>query len=496
MKPVGPQTQQGANRSESGIRRWQDRFAAILGLSFLAVLATLGPMGTRYELSQITLSDVDDSPKWITLAGILGLIILNGIFVAAETAVEHLRAVHLKFLKEQNEKQAKMVQEMLENQSRYASACSLGSQCVRLLMVIACFLLAPAATKLMGWQLTYWNITLATLIVALPVGVYNLVFGELVPKSFASLHPPRISVVLSRFIQAASFLFAAPLWLITSIANLFTSRFGGRATLMMANAAEEEIKTIVDTAEVAGEFEIEEKELLHSVFEFGDTIAREVMTPRVDLDAMSVRSDPTEVMNLIQETGHSRIPLFEDTDDQIVGIIHAKDMLTAIVNKKAPNLRTLMRPVLFVPESKNLHELLKEMRLHRTQMAIVQDEFGGTAGIVTIEDIVEELVGDIIDEYDVEEPEVQEIPGGWLVDGRAHVDDVNSEIGSEFESEDYDTIGGLVFGAFGRQAKQEDTIDVDGFRFTVVETDGRRLSRLKVEEVSEHAESEGLVSTE
>ena len=189
------------------------------------------------------------------------------------------------------------------------------------------------------------------------------------------------------------------------------------------------------------------------------------MTPRVDLDAMPVKSDPADVVRVIEQTGHSRIPLYEETDDEILGVVHAKDLLGALAQGRTVDLRRQLRPVLTVPEGKGVHELLREMRAARTQMAIVQDEFGGTAGIVTIEDIVEELVGDIVDEYDAEEPDIVEMNEGWLVSGKVHLDDLNEAIGSDFESEEFDTLGGFVFGQFGRQPGEGDSIDLERFRF-------------------------------
>ncbi len=245
--------------------------------------------------------------------------------------------------------------------------------------------------------------------------------------------------------------------------------------------AEEEIRTLVESAEETGEIEEGEKELIHSAFEFGDTVAREIMTPRVDLDAVSIDTDPDELAKVIMESGHSRIPLYEGTDDQIIGVIHAKDLLQAMVMHEEVDIHKLMRTALFVPENKGLHELLTDMRLARTQLAIVQDEFGGTAGIVTMEDIVEELVGEIIDEYDVEEPELLPAGDGWSVDGKLHIDDLNHFVESEFDSEEFDTVGGLVFGLFGRQPRPMESIEISGFRFTVTETDGRRILRLHLE---------------
>jgi CBS domain containing-hemolysin-like protein len=248
---------------------------------------------------------------------------------------------------------------------------------------------------------------------------------------------------------------------------------------------ENEIRSLVESGGESGEFEEEETELIHSVFEFKETIAREVMTPRIDVDSASIDINPYDLVELIQTSGHSRIPMFEGTDDEIVGIIHAKDLLVTMLRGKPVNLRSLMRPALYVTENKSIHDLLADMRHFRTQLAVVKDEYGGTSGIVTIEDIIEELVGEIQDEYDNEDPTVSETLNGFIVEGKTHVDDVNEEIGSNFESEDFDTIGGYVFGLFGRQPKQGEWIDDGTYQFTVTETDGKRIIKVRIEKLDE-----------
>jgi len=188
---------------------------------------------------------------------------------------------------------------------------------------------------------------------------------------------------------------------------------------------------------------------------------------------------------LIDDSGHTRIPLFEGSDDQILGFVHAKDLLMALTDgTERVNVRKLMRPALFVPENKDLHELLKEMRQGRVQMAIVQDEFGGTAGIVTIEDIVEELVGDIADEYDDEVPEILKSGDDWILLGKTRLDDVNQAAGTSWDNDGFDTIGGYVFGLFGRQPKQGESMTADGWKFVVEETDGRRIMRVRLQKLS------------
>lgn len=421
-----------------------------------------------------------------TIALLLLVIALNGLFVAADTALELLRPGHVKLF--ENGRQQKL-QQMLDNRQRYVASCTLGSQTCRAWMMILSFVPAPFLAhryaESAGVPEQWWHVLAAGVLVTIPVAAVNVVFGELVPKSYAALHPHRVALRSFGIMRGTSFLLSLPSIALMTVANLFTRRFGATASFAFPNQAEEEIKSLVESAHETGEIEEEESELLQSVFEFSDTVAREVMTPRVDLDAAPIDSDPMEILELIAATGHSRIPLYEESDDQILGIIHAKDLMIAQLkaNGQKLNLRTLLRPALFVPENKDLHDLLREMRLHRTQMAIVQDEFGGTAGVVTIEDIVEELVGDIVDEYDVEEKEIVPNGDGWTVEGRINLYDLNDEIGSEFASEEFDTLGGFVFGLFGRQPKAGEAMDHGDFRFTISETDGRRIHKIHVERV-------------
>lgn len=427
----------------------------------------------------------------VVISLIVLFVLLNALFVAAETAINLLRPIHVKYVKEGR---SERLQDLVDGKAKYATACALGSRTAWLALGLLVLVLALSyGIEGTGDQQRFdlGSFFLHLLWIAIPMAILNLVIGDLVPKSYASLHPHGVGLRLYPLIRAANAIFSIPAGLLVAIANLVTRLFGGRASFTLPNETEEEIKNLVDSAQEAGEIEVDEKELLHSVFEFTDTVAREVMTPRVDMDAMPVASEPEEVVRVMRESGHTRIPLFEETDDQIVGILHAKDLLMALVEQGPEvRVRALMRPALFVPEGKNLHELLTEMRMSRSHIAVVQDEYGGTAGVVTIEDIVEQLVGDIVDEYDVEEPEV--VPTGdhgFLVDGKAHIDDVNREVGSSLDSEEFDTIGGYVFGLFGRQPKLGESIEAEGYCFTVADTDGRRVHRLRIEKVDSESES-------
>lgn len=480
---------QSQHKRAANLRRslWERNVA----LMAAAALTNFWILGQTVGSARIMSSSAIMPPPGTATACVIGLVavtLFNGVFVAAETAVELLKSAQVKHFKEEKAENGVRLQCLLDEKAMFATACTLGGRLCRLIQVFLVFLLAENLAMFLAdqgtWVLSYLSLISSALMVSVPVIVVNLVVGELVPKSYATLHPPRVALRLYRVIKVSAILLSLPANFIVSLAGLFTARFGGKPSFSSSNPAEDEIKILVESAQESGEIESDEKELLHSVFEFTDTVAREIMTPRVDMDAMPTKSNPEDVVALIEKSGHSRIPLYEETDDQIVGIIHAKDLLMALVSGKAPvSLRALMRPALFVPENKNLHELLADMRATRGQMAVVQDEFGGTAGIVTIEDIVEELVGDIVDEYDVEETAIVASGNGHLVDGRTHVDDVNSEIGSLFGSDEFDTIGGFVFGLFGRQPRQAEVIESNGFRFTVANTDGRRIHQLLVEAI-------------
>jgi putative hemolysin len=471
--------------SGSPLRRLEANIAIVMG-SALITLILLGQKNSEFahHLGQTTMLP---ATGWYPVLGVLAIIVLNGIFVAGETAVELLKTVHVKFAREHEPKDADRLQLILDRKSKYVAACTLASHFCRVAMILTGLFLAPGVSDWLQKQFNKPNdpamFVWALIIVAVPIALLNLMF-ELVPKSYAALAPHRVSLRLYRVIRTTSAILSPPASMLSSIAGLLTARFGGRASFTMANQAEEEIKNLVETAQETGEIEREEKELLHSVFEFSDTVAREVMTPRVDLEAMPVTSDPMDLVNLIKKTGKSRIPLYEETDDQIIGIVHAKDLLMAVVRNDKPNLRKIMRPALFVPENKSLNELLREMRQSRSEMAIVQDEFGGTSGVVTTEDIVEELVGEIVDEYDIEEPEIVKVDDDcYLVHGKVHVDDVKAAIGTDLESDEFDTIGGYVFGLFGRQPKREEKIESGGLRFTVADADGRKIKKLKIERI-------------
>jgi putative hemolysin len=434
-------------------------------------------------------------PSWVAwlefALAVLAVIVLNGVFVAGESAVALLRNSHVKQVA-LDERRTAVVRDALERKAHYVAACFLGSQTMRawlvLIGIVPAFGLAPSVHAWTGWPEGWPTVLAAALLVGIPLVAVNVVLGELVPRAFAETRPVAVTVRMYGLIRFFAALFGPFARLFKVVGGTIAGRFGGRAAFSVAEAAEEEIRDLLESAEETGAIEVDEKEMLHSVFEFGDTVAREVMTPRVDIDAVPLESSLEDVAHLVEESGHSRIPVYEGTDDQIVGIVHAKDVLSALAKGVTGTAESIMRPAVFVPENKNLHDLLREMRAGRVQMVVVQDEFGGTAGVVTVEDIVEELVGEIVDEYDEEEAPIVKSDNVCFVGGKVNLYDLNDEIGSGFESEEFDTIGGYVFGLFGRQPTQGESIEADGYRFTVDETDGRRIVSVRIEPLETEAE--------
>jgi CBS domain containing-hemolysin-like protein len=218
-----------------------------------------------------------------------------------------------------------------------------------------------------------------------------------------------------------------------------------------------------------------------SVLEFGETLVREVMVPRPDMITIPGEAAIDDAVDLVLESGRSRIPVTGESIDDIVGVLFARDLLEIFDKELNPgSAEGIAHDAYFVPETKQVSKLLKEMQAKQQHLAIVIDEFGGTAGMVTIEDLIEEIVGEIVDEFDDEEPMVQEIDGGWLVDGKLDVDDLAELAGIELPDEEWDTVGGLVFGLAGRVPDEGDTFDIEGLQFTAYSVDGRRISRVKV----------------
>jgi putative hemolysin len=247
---------------------------------------------------------------------------------------------------------------------------------------------------------------------------------------------------------------------------------------------EDELKRIVSASHEVGILEAQEQEMLHKVFAFSERRVRELMVPRPDIKALALTSDWDDVVAMVCAEQHTRIPIYDDSIDNIVGVLHTKDLFPFMASGRETSsfqLKNLLRPVPFVPESKAVDDLLADMKKARTQMAIVMDEFGGTAGLISLEDLLEELVGEIEDEFDEPEPEVVKIDAGtYLLDGKVRIADFNERFGTDLPTQDYDTMAGLVFGQLGREPLLEDSVSLERVQLVVAEMEGHRITQLRL----------------
>jgi CBS domain containing-hemolysin-like protein len=309
--------------------------------------------------------------------------------------------------------------------------------------------------------------------------------GEAIPKALATREPERRLVRTAPVIRIFTLLFSPILAVTARVARTLAATAGAEPVLTTRAAhSEEEIKLLVEGSAEEGVLEEEEKEMIHSIIEFTETVARQVMVPRIDIHAVDADASLDAVVAEVLTSGHSRMPVYQGTLDTVVGIVHVKDLLPQLVRgaRETP-IRNLMREPFFVPEGKKIDELLQEFKAHKSQMAIVVDEFGGTSGLVTIEDVLEEIVGEIEDEYDQEEHPgalVQESGEGVLVDGRMTVQDLNEELCLDIPRGDYDTVGGFVFSLFGRPAEEGERVQHEGLEFVVEALDGLRIQRVRI----------------
>jgi CBS domain containing-hemolysin-like protein len=308
-------------------------------------------------------------------------------------------------------------------------------------------------------------------------GSFALILAEALLERAALANPERWSLRLAGFGLVTDIL----CWPLTAL----VVRLSGQANITMQQftpPTDDELKSWVETGQADGALEKEERQMIYSIFQFGDTLAREIMVPRIDMLALDVESPLAEVVAAVSASGHSRIPIYEDTIDNIIGLLYAKDLLQWLGSaKKFTSLREVMRPAFFVPEAKKLDDLLTEMQSSRTHIAIIVDEYGGVAGLVTLEDILEEIIGEIRDEYDQseEQPYIRVGEDEYIFQGHVDLDDFNELMGTEFEKDTADTLGGLMYGLIGRVPEGGEQQLLDGVQLTVEAVKGRRITKVR-----------------
>jgi putative hemolysin len=415
------------------------------------------------------------------------LLLLNAFLSASEVAIAEMRKSRLAQLVEQGHATARALERLAQDSSRILATLQLGTTLAGFLAAgTAAVTLAPqlaAALSRATWLAPY-SLLLAVLIVTFLLGLVMLILGELVPKSLAVRYAEPIALFAARPLDLIATLAAPLVKLIVQVSNVIAAPLGGAARAGMGLITEEEIKTVVDAGEEGGVIEEDEKEMIYSIFDFGDKLAREVMVPRIDLVAIDAATPLAQVADMVIKATHSRVPVYQDTIDNIVGVLYAKDLLRVLrAGDLAAPLVQIVRPAYFVPEAKPASDLLQELQERHVHMAIVVDEYGGVAGLVTIEDILEEIVGDIQDEYDTgEEPLYrQEADGAYVFDARANLDDVSQVLAVTFPpDESFDTLGGFLFAQLGKVPAAGEQLQFGGLSIQVLNVSGRRIGKVRV----------------
>lgn len=413
---------------------------------------------------------------------------LSAYFMSSETAITAVSKVRLRQLENEGDERARKLNSLLKDSTRLLSTILLGNNIAQ--NALTAILTAVTLRWLSNLDLNPgWAIPISTIISTFLI----LIFAEVTPKSYAFQRAEKVALFTATPLSILHKLFSPVAIVMTTVANLILKVFGLKLVNPEPFVTEEEIKTLVDIGEEEGIIEEEEREIIEGVFEFSETLAREVMVPRVDIVALDVNSTFEEAIDTINMSGHSRIPIYEETIDNIVGILYAKDLLKYFGLKNPPPLKTIMRSPYYVPETKPIDELFREMRAQKIHMAIIIDEYGGTAGLVTIEDILEELVGEIMDEYDInEESMVKEIaPDEIIVDGRMNLEELNEMLGVNLPAEETDTIAGFVYDHISHIPKAGEEFEYDGVLIRVEEVRGRRITKLRIKKVTRGEKDEG-----
>jgi putative hemolysin len=412
-------------------------------------------------------SEMLDDVTWILVALILIGVLFAAFAAAAEMALASVSRLQLRQTLASQKARAQTVEALLGEPARFLSTL--------LVVKVLGFVLASGSAAFLALRLgsEHW------LIWWLLLSVVVLLLSQLLPRAWVVGRQDAVAPRLAPFVHALA-------WILTPITALMR-RIGGGAVPKGAAPesiflSEDGLRFLLNVTDEETVIEDDEKEMIASVFQLGETLVREVMVPRIDVDAVPGDLPMLEALDLILRAGHSRIPVYEDTIDNVIGILYAKDLLRYLRDGRTDvSLKKILRMAYFIPESKKVDDLLRELQQRKVHVAVVVDEYGGTAGLVTIEDLLEEIVGEIQDEYDAEEPTVEALSEReYLFDARINLDEVNERVGGKLASEGSDTLGGYIYGQLGKVPAVGDTIDVDNMKIEVLSVAGRRIKQVRV----------------
>jgi putative hemolysin len=426
---------------------------------------------------------------WFDFLVIPILIIWSGLYAAAEIAIISVRKSRLQELVDQDNKKAKLIQDLLKNHDDFFAIVQIGmtvlpSLASALSGIIAVTHLKPLIEMInIGWLHPYSE-TIAVIIVVAIISYLTLIIGELVPKSLGLRYSETLALAFANFIVFQLKLLLPIIKFLSASTNLFMKPVDKNQNGTNRNISEDEFKLLLEEGTKTGVIDKTEHDLIKSIFEFTDTTAKEVMIPRTRVVALDIEDSREEILKIVLEEGYSRLPVYKETIDNIIGIVYAKDLISLLENRHLIILEDIIRPAYFVPDTKKISQIMKDFQSKKNQIALVLDEFGGFEGIVSMEDILEEIVGEIHDEYD-EETKLFEISptGALVVDSMLNVSDFNEKFRSYElpEDEDYDTVGGFVIKCAGRIPDINEKIIYKNLTFTILKKDERRISLIKLE---------------
>ncbi len=416
------------------------------------------------------------------VAGVVAaIVLLLLLFFAsmADAALRSLNAVRLRSLLDQGVRRADAINRLLDNPHRItATTLILNTLALAALaaetMIVALYVVPHEGS---GQWLGVVGVML--------VGFCVIVFCQLVPRALAVRNPEGIAIRITPLLSALYVVVSPIAWAAEGLANAVVRVLGVRNAPRSPFITEDDLRMLVNVGEEEGVIQEEEREMIAGILRFGDMEAHEVMVPRPDIVAVQDRLTVGQALDCALRAGHSRVPVYSENIDAIEGIVYTKDLIRAVMTNPDMPVSEIARDALFIPETKKLGELLQELQDSRVHIAIVVDEYGGTSGLVTIEDLLEEIVGEIQDEYDIELPDIEQVgPDEWVAKGGISLDDVNEKLGLSLNSEDYDTLGGYITAQLERLPITGDEVEVQGVRMRVLETERRRLRRVELKRVA------------
>ena len=415
---------------------------------------------------------------FLELVGVGVLILLNAFFVAAEYGLVTARRTRMVELHHQGNRRARAALRITSDPPQFIAAMQLG-------VTLTSLGIGALGEHTLTKEFDNWMATILAVLIAYAIlTFFHVVIGELVPKGVALGHSEGTALAVSAPVRAFFTLFKPVIWALRISTNAVLRVFGMQEPgAEREPLSEAELRMLLSRSSQEGEIEHEEQQMIDKVFVFGDKEAADVMVPRPEVAAVSITLPPEQALASVLDSPYTRYPVYRDDLDDVIGVLHVRDLFTAMHERGlvAVRLEELLRPAYVVPETKDLASLLQDFRRTNNHFAVVVDEYGGMAGICTLEDLIEEIVGEIEDEFDVAEVQIEQIDDDtYRLDGMFPIDEFNSRFGTELDDEDFHTVGGFVFGALGRAPEVGDTVAEAGMQFDVLEVDGSRIEKMSV----------------